>query len=117
MILLVQSCEAPIVEVWITGDNAGDGFLEREQVTLDSSAEGLVEHDLGPVEEFVASLDPDLVYSVRGWAEGSSVRAVGPAVRADELAGWGDDVLYPRDGVPLEHAIGPVEEFSATACD
>lgn len=116
LILLAQSCDVAIVDVWITGDDAADGFLERERVIVDGVAEGLAEHDLGPVEEFAASLDPDVVYSIRGWAQGSSGRAPGPAIRVDDLEGWGDGVLFPGDDGPLDHAVDSREAFAAAAC-
>jgi|GEM_PF-4513538 hypothetical protein len=116
LVVLARSCDAPLVDLWITGDDAADGFLERRSWKLDAPDGGIAELDLGPVDDVVAELDPDIVYSIRAWTSGSSGEAKGPAVTADQLTGWGDDVLYPADGVPLEHATGSVEEFSAAAC-
>lgn len=116
LVLLVQSCDAPIVDIRITSDEAGDGFLADERVLPDPVPDGLSEVDLGDAAEFAARLDPDATYSLRGWAQGSSGRAAGPAIRVDDLAIDDGEVLYPHDGHPLEHATGTVTEFVDAAC-
>ena len=116
LVVIARSCDAALVDLWITGDDAADGFLERESWRIGPPEGGLAEVDLGPWVEFAAPLDPDVVYSLRAWTAGSAGEAAGPAVTAAQLTGWGDDVLYPDEGVPLDHATGSLEEFSAEAC-
>lgn len=116
LILLVQSCDVAIVDIRITADDARVGFLSSERVLPGPVPEGLAEVDLGDAEEFAARLDPEVVYAIRGRAQGSSGRAAGPAIRVDDLAIPDDAVLYPADGHPLEHATGSVKEFVGAAC-
>lgn len=116
LLVLARSCDAPLLDLWITADDAGEGYLDRQSWRLDAPVDGIAETDLGPLEEFTASLDPDAVYSFRAWLPGSAGEATGPAVVAADLTGWGEDVLYPADGVPLEHATVSIEEFAVAAC-
>lgn len=116
LVLLVQSCDVAIVDIRITSDDAGEGFLADERVLPDPVPDGLSEVDLGDAGEFAARLDPAVTYSLRGWAQGSSGRASGPAIRVDDLAIDDGEVLYPREGHPLEHAAGSVAEFVDAAC-
>ena len=105
LILLVQSCDVAIVDIRITADDARVSFLSSERVLP------------GPCRRVSPrSTSAMRRSSPRGSTPRWCTRSAGPAIRVDDLAIPDGTVLYPRDGHPLEHATGSVEEFVDAAC-
>lgn len=118
LVAIVHMCEGTAQRLQIIPEgDVSDGYFERQFWDLPPADGNEYRLDIGGLDAFGSTLDPEVSYSTSAEPDDDSRSARGPNLTAADLAGLADgDVFYRVIEPEVATLVGTIDEFRSATC-